>query len=92
MMIRLTTDFSTVIIEARKQWNIFKMMKQNNSIPKKAIFQLRGGQRTYLDELKLSTVTIKISSLKELVKDTLRKITILEGMSEIQEDSWAKKC
>lgn len=63
--------------------------------PVKQFFKYKGGLRTYLD-----TVAIKISSLKEVLKDTLgRKIISLEGTSEIQEamfkevrDSWLKKC
>ena len=75
MPIRLSADFSTETLQARREWqNIFKVLKEKNLRPRilyPARFRIGGEIKNFSDKQKLKEYSNTIPTLKEILKSHL---------------------
>ena len=74
--IRLSADFSTETLQARREWHdIFKMMKGKNLPPRilypARCFRFDGELKSFLDKQKLKQFSTTKPALQEILKELL---------------------
>lgn len=74
-MIQTTMDFLLGTMKARRQWNIFKVLKEKNGIPYpvKMSFRNEGETKTFSDERKPREFIASIPTIKEMVTEVFRQ-------------------
>ena len=77
MPIRLSADFSTETLQARREWHdIFKVMKGKNLQPRilypaKLLFRLDGEIKSFIDKKKLREFSTTKPALQQMQKELL---------------------
>ena len=75
--IRLSADFSTETLQARREWHdIFKMMKGKKNLPPRILYPARrfrfdGELKSFLDKQKLKQFSTTKPALQEILKELL---------------------
>ena len=77
MAIRLSADFSTETLQARREWyNIFKVMKGKHLIPRipyqaRLLFRFGREMKSFTDTQKLIEFSITRPTLQQMLKELL---------------------
>ena len=74
--IRLSADFSTETLEARREWHIFNMMKEKNPQPRilypaRLSFRIEGEIKIFSDKQQLKEFVTTKPALQEMLKGIL---------------------